>query len=300
MLPAKPRPETLRLSPLSLGTSTFGREVDETRAGRILDHAVRRGIKHIDTAANYSRGLSESIVGRWLSRCRPALPSLTVASKIYPPYTPDALGPAVNASLQRLRVPAIDLLYLHKWDDAVASPDSLIALDQLREQGLVQTLGVSNFTAPQLASVLSLQDRLGLAPVRAIQNNNNLAVRHVDDALRRICAERRIAIITYSPLGAGFLTGKHTDGVQAGSRFDIAPGHQDVYFNDRSRQRLARLRKLSDQSGEPMHRLALAWALHAPGVDSVLVGARKEEHIDQAIDALALSDEPILADLRAI
>jgi aryl-alcohol dehydrogenase-like predicted oxidoreductase len=117
--------------------------------------------------------------------------------------------------------------------------------------------------------------------------------------MREICAQNEIAIVTYSPLGAGFLTGKHEAGVQPGSRFDIIPGHQDVYFNEQSRGRLARLREVAARSGESMIQLALAWALHQPQVATVLVGGRTPAHLDQARQARAFKLPELLHELDA-
>jgi len=281
------------LSPLCLGGSTFGREIDQAAAFALMDHAVARGITLFDTAATYTAGASEKIVGAWLASRRPAVGSLSVATKISPPFTPDAIDAAVAASAARLGVATIDLLYLHKWDAAAESPAALVELDRLVRSGRVRALGVSNFTAAQLQTVLRLQRQQGLATFRALQNFNNLAVSDVDPKVRELCAAGEVAIITYGPLGAGFLTGKHRGGVQPGSRFDVAPGHQTIYFKPGPETRLARLAAVAAQTGHPMAHLALAWAVHRPGVTSVLVGGRIPAHLDQAFAALAL-DEPAL------
>ncbi len=287
------------VSPLCLGGSTFGREIDQTAAFALMDHAVARGITLFDTAATYTAGASEQIVGAWLASRRPAAGSLTVATKIYPPFTPEAIDTAVAASAARLGVATIDLLYLHKWDAAAETPAALRALDGLVRSGRVRSLGVSNFTSAQLQTVLTLQQQSGLAPFRALQNVNNLAVSEVDPVLRDLCAAREVAIITYSPLGAGFLTGKHRGGVQPGSRFDVAPGHQAIYFKPGPEGRLARLAAVADRTGHPMAHLALAWAMHRPGVTSVLVGGRTPAHLDQAFAALALNEPALFAELES-
>lgn len=287
------------VSPLCLGGSTFGREIDQNAAFALMDHAVARGITLFDTAATYTAGASEKIVGAWLASRRPAAGSLTVATKIYPPFTPEAIDAAVAASAARLGVATIDLLYLHKWDAAAETPAALRALDGLVRSGRVRSLGVSNFTAAQLQTVLTLQQQSGLAPFRALQNVNNLAVSEVDPVLRDLCAAQKVAIITYSPLGAGYLTGKHRGGVQPGSRFDVAPGHQAIYFKPGPEGRLDRLAAVAARTGHPMAHLALAWAMHRPGVTSVLVGGRTPAHLDQAFAALALNEPSLFAELES-
>ena len=298
MTPTHLHPSLPPVSPLCLGGSTFGREIDQAAAFALMDHAVARGITLFDTAATYTAGASEQIVGAWLASRRPAAGSLTVATKIYPPFTPEAIDTAVAASAARLGVAVIDLLYLHKWDAAAETPAALRALDGLVRSGRVRSLGVSNFTAAQLQTVLALQQQSGLAPFRALQNVNNLAVSDVDPAVRDLCTAREVAIITYSPLGAGFLTGKHRGGVQPGSRFDVAPGHQAIYFKPGPENRLTRLAAVAARTGHPMAHLALAWAMHRPGVTSVLVGGRTPAHLDQAFAALALDEPALFAELE--
>ena len=287
------------LSRICLGGSTFGRENSEAASFALMDYAQMRAITLLDTAAAYTAGMSEQIVGAWLASRRPKAGSLVVATKIYPPFTPEAIDIAVAASARRLGVEIIDLLYLHKWDPGAETPAALKGLDGLLKAGRVRSLGVSNFNAAQLRKVLDLQTALGLAPFRVLQNASNLALREVDAPLSDLCAAHGVAIVTYSPLGAGFLTGKHRGGVEPGSRFDVAPGHQDLYFNPVCERRLARLAQVSGSTGHSMPHLALAWALHRPGVASVLVGGRANSHLDQAFAALALDDPALFVELEA-
>ena len=264
---------------------TFGREIDAAGAAAMMDHAVARGITFFDTAAAYGGGASETIVGQWL-RDRRNRHSITLATKILPPYAPGAMDAVLHTSLDRLGVASIDLLFLHRWDATAENEATLRALDRLVQTGRVRRLGASNFTAEQLERSLALQS--GIAQVRGI-----------DPALGQLCASGGIELITYSPLGAGFLTGKHEGGVQPASRFDIIPGHQGVYFNDLARARLARLKVVSARSGIPMATLALAWALRQPQVGTVLVGGRNVTQLDQAFQARSFADSEWLRALDA-
>jgi len=290
-------PAGLRVSQIGLGCVPFGREIDEAAAHVLLDHAYARGIVFFDTASAYSQGASESIIGRWMASRRPAAGSVIVATKILPPYEPAHLADVVGESLQRLGLAAIDLLYLHRWDATAESPAALAALDALVRAGKVRALGASNYSLPQLETALALQEQHGLNRFSVAQNNHNLAVRDMTAELRQFCAAQKIAIVTYSPLGAGFLTGKHRHGVQPGSRFDLVPGHQDVYFHEQAYRRLARLESVATRTGHSQARLALAWALHQPGVASALVGGRTLAHLDQALAAQAFDDPSLFAEL---
>lgn len=292
-------PAGLRVSAIGLGCVTFGREIGETAAHAMLDHARALGITFFDTASAYAEGASESIIGRWLASRRPPTGSVTIATKILPPFEPERLTEIVCGSLRRLGVTMIDLLYLHRWDATAESPAALMALDALVRAGKVRALGVSNYNLQQLETALALQRRHGLERFSVVQNNHNLAVSDVNTEFRRFCAERGIALVTYSPLGAGFLTGKHQRGVQPGSRFDLVPGHQDVYFHDEARRRLARLESVAARTGHSQAHLALAWALHQPGVASVLVGGRTPAHLDQALAAQAFDEPELFEELGA-
>ena len=287
------RPAGLCMSEIGLGCVTFGREIDEVAAHRLLDHAWANGVCFFDTASAYGDGASEKIIGRWLASRRPAASSVTIATKVLPPYEPLRLVAAVGASAERLGVAAIDLLYLHRWDAEAESPAVLGALHELVRAGKVRALGASNYTLAQLEKALALQERHGFAPFCVVQNNHNLAVRDAGPELRSFCAEREIAMVTYSPLGAGFLTGKHRHGVASGSRFDVAPGHQRIYFQAEAERRLARLEAVAARTGHSQAHLALAWALHQPGIASVLVGGRTPAHLEQALAAQAF-DAPAL------
>lgn len=289
---------SLQISTLGLGCVTFGREIDRDASFAMLDHAASRGITMLDTAAAYGSGASEAIVGTWITE-RGARRRVTIATKILPPYSPSLIEVAIDSCLQRMGATSIDVLFLHRWDATVDDDATLRSLDRLVSSGRVRTLGASNFTAEQLERALARQAALGVAPFRALQNIHNLAVRGVDDALRRLCTQARIEIITYSPLGAGFLTGKHEEAVQRGSRFDIIPGHQNVYFNDLARQRLARLKAVAARSGVPMTKLALSWALHQPQIDTVLVGGRTPAHLEQAFEAKNFAPTDLLRELDA-
>jgi aryl-alcohol dehydrogenase-like predicted oxidoreductase len=290
-------PQAAPLSRICLGGSTFGREVDEATAHALMDYSYGRKVSHFDTAATYTAGASEQIVGRWLASRRPAAGTLTVATKLYPPFEPEPIDRGVAASARRLGVETIDLLYLHKWDAGAETPAALRALDGLVKSGRVRSLGVSNFNAAQLRRVLTLQRELGLTPFKALQNCNNLAIRDVDVGIQELGREFDLAIITYSPRGAGFLTGKHRNGVEKGSRFDVAPGHQSDYFQDTPRRRLEKLAAVSARTGLSMPHLALAWAVHFPGVSSVLIGGRVPAQIDEAFAAVAFNDPALFVEL---
>jgi 1-deoxyxylulose-5-phosphate synthase len=294
-----PTPTALKfkLSKIGLGTATFGREINESAAFAMMDHARARGVNHFDTAAAYSKGESEKIVGAWLKSRRPEPGTIQVVTKMWFPYTPALVEEAVPQSLERLGVDAIDIFYFHKWDEGVADPAVLAALQRFIEDGKIRALGASNFSAEQLERILKLQDQHGFARIQVLQNNNNFAIRHIDERLRQVCAREHIDIITFSPLGAGFLTGKHRKGVEPGSRFELVKNNPKIYFTDEAWRRLDRLQAVAAKSGHSPIVLAMAWALHQPGIAAVLVGGRTPAQLDQAFAGLELDDPEIWREL---
>ncbi len=272
-------PASLPVCQIGLGCVTFGREIDQAASFALLDHAWGRGVRHFDTAAAYGGGASETILGKWLASRKPE--GITIATKILPPY--DRID--ITHSLKRLGVEPLDLLYLHQWHETALQADTAL-------EGLpVKRFGASNFTLEQL--------RVAGPRYTVVQNNHNLAVSDVNDEFRAYCATSGVSIVTYSPLGAGFLTGKHQSGVQSGSRFEIIPGHQQVYFHDSAYQRLSKLEAVAKRTGHSQAHLALAWALHQPGIDTVLIGGRTPAHLDQAFAALEFDDAVLLTELTA-
>jgi aryl-alcohol dehydrogenase-like predicted oxidoreductase len=287
-----------KFSTLGLGCVTFGREIDHAASVKIMDHAFANGITFFDTAPVYGSGNSENIIGTWLSKNKHAISKVTVATKISPPFVPKVIRKSVDESLKRLKIDKIDVLYLHRWDPSVEALPVLEVLDELRRNDKIVTHGVSNFTYEQARTVFQMQTDKQLSPFRYIQNNNNFAIRDINEKIRNFCNTHNISIATYSPLGAGFLTGKHQNIVQKGSRFDVISEHQEVYFNEAAYKRLEQLQSVARKTGFSVVQLALAWAFRQPGISSVLVGARNTSHLDQAFAALKLTNANIFFELE--
>jgi aryl-alcohol dehydrogenase-like predicted oxidoreductase len=289
-----------RISTIGMGCVTFGREIDRNASFKMMDYAVERGISFFDTAAAYSAGISESIVGKWLASRGEAAGSIIVSTKLLPPFSAEELTASADISLKRLGTETIDLLFLHRWDPDLETYETTAALDGLLREGKVRALGASNFTFEQFRNAVNFQKDHGLTPFSFVQNNNNLAVSDIDSGFKQFCALNNVEMITYSPLGAGFLTGKHQQGVHPGSRFDLIKGHQDVYFNPHAYHRLERLQQVAARTGHTPAHLALAWAFHQQGIASVLIGGRTRAHIDQAFMASAFDDPDIFAELELV
>ena len=288
----------LQVSSIGLGCVTFGREIDEETSLAVVDRAIDRGINLLDTAAVYGEGASEEILGRWM-RLRSNRDHVVLATKVSGRLTSDLVVASVEASLKRFATDRIDLLQAHDWDKETPLEETLEAFDGLVRRGLVRFCGCSNWSVAQLQRAQLLAAEQSWSSLQSIQPIYNLVDRHIEEGLLEFCSTENIGVLTYSPLGAGFLTGKYRrDGaISTGTRFDVKPAHQDIYFTDRGFHVMESLRSIANELGEPMARLALAWVLRRERITSVLVGARTPRHVDQAFEALDAVRSPGLQEL---
>ncbi len=278
---------SLSVSTIGMGCVTFGRESDRQTSLLIMDHAFGNGITLFDTAEAYGQGASELVVGEWL-QSRNLRDQIVLATKVNGTLTRQRIVSSVESSLKRLRTDCIDLLQTHVWDESTPLEETLDALTRLVQQGKVRYVGCSNYSASQLAAVLTLSNETGMSRMVSVQPPYNLVQRDIEADLLPLCASENIGVISYSPLAAGFLTGKYRPGqpIPPGTRFDVIPGHQDIYFTEHGYQVLKQLDREAQTSGASHIQLALSWVLQQPGVTSVLIGARKTLHIDQALRAV--------------
>ena len=310
--------KAISLSRLGLGGALFGREIDEAASRKILDFALEQDISLIDTAEAYGGGnarsyrqkvcgvddirevsdemhSSEKIIGRWL-RDRNIRKDVTLCTKVSTGGKTANVHRAVRGSLERLQTDVIDIYMMHTPDAEVPLEETLEALTEEVNAGTIRAIGCSNFSHHQLAEALDLSQTRGYARMEYIQPPFSLAGARARIDLLPLCLEEKVATMAYSPLAAGFLAGKYTpsrDSIPKGTRFDVIPGHIDIYFKENNFKILDLLRALSADLGLGMVNLAMAWVLAYPGITSVLVGARKKAHIDNALDCLRnpLSEE---------
>lgn len=277
----------LIVSTIGMGCATFGRESDRQTSLLIMDHAFGQGMTLFDTAEAYGQGASELVVGEWL-QSRNLRDKIILATKVNGTLTRQRILSSVESSLKRLRTDCIDLLQTHVWDESTPLEETLDALTTLVQQGKVRHVGCSNYSASQLAAVLTLSHETGLSRMVSVQPPYNLVQRDIEADLLPLCASEDIGVISYSPLAAGFLTGKYRPGepIPPGTRFDVIPGHQDIYFTEHGYHVLERLDREAQTSGVSHIQLALSWVLKQPGITSVLIGARKTSHIDQALSVV--------------
>jgi 1-deoxyxylulose-5-phosphate synthase len=297
----------LVVSSFGMGGSVWGREIDAQQSFKVMDHAFERGINFWDTADAYGAGSSETVVGQWI-KSRGLRGRIILATKVGGVTNPDMpddrgmSGPRivrkVEESLRRLQTDHIDLYQFHFIDTAIPMEEQLEAMDRLVRQGKIRYYGCSNWPAWQIVRGLWLAEHSGWAQLESVQPPYNLVQTEIETELLPMTQQMGIGVITYSPLGAGFLTGKYSRGgaIPAGTRFEVVPGHQGVYFHERNWRIMETLRAKAQELGMSMTRLAMAWVVTQPALTVVLVGAREIEQIDNAFESEAMG---LSAELRA-
>lgn len=291
----------LLVSPICLGTMTFGSPVPEAEAIRLVHAAIDRGINFIDTAnvyEGYSRylgsagGVAEEILGKAL---RDRRDKVVLATKVGAPVGPGPQDRGLSSthilreldnSLRRLKTETIDLYIVHWPDRHVPLETTLSALETAVRQGKVRNIGASNHSAAQLCEMLWLADKYGWSRIVSSQIPFSLLRREFQPDLE-FCRRHQIGVTPYQSLQGGLLTGKYRRGEPppAGSRAAEKPDWiwptDDVLFD-----RLEGLERLAASLGVPPSQYALAWTLSQPAMTSPIVGVKRVEQIEDALAAL--------------
>jgi aryl-alcohol dehydrogenase-like predicted oxidoreductase len=272
------------------GGDAWGANPREDDIVRAFHAAFDSGVTWVDTAEVYGRGVSERIVGKALVGHRDGL---TVATKVAPAdegtgFRPEQVQAACDASLERLRIDAIDLYQLH-WPDETGVPidETWGAMAGLVEAGKVRYIGVSNFDRPLLEACLAIRH------VDSLQQEFSMLA--LDEReLIRWCGETGIGVVSYSPLGVGFLTGRFTR-EQAAAIDDWRSSEDDwstPHRLDRIFAVVDGMRPIAERLSITMGQLALAWNIAQPGVTAAIAGSRSGEHMREnaAAAGIALDD----------
>jgi 1-deoxyxylulose-5-phosphate synthase len=323
----------LRVSAFCLGTMMFGRQVPEAESLKILRRAIDAGVTFIDTADMYANGGTEEILAKGIRGIRD---SLVIASKaghlrrLAPRYgeqvvpgpidlarprafhpwpagdqvSPNDMGlsrkhmlQAVEGILRRLGTDYLDIYYAHMPDYGTPLDETLRAMDDLVRQGKVRYLGCSNFRAYQLCKALWLSDTHNLARWDIIQPPFNLLARDIEYELLPLCREEGVGVASFSPLAAGFLSGKYEAGkpAPAGQRFGLGPKgfrYNEKFWTDLDFAAVARLKAIAADHGKSLDQFALAWVLNTPGITAIVCGATAVEQIDRNVAAVGMRLAP--------
>ncbi|MCP4339668.1 MAG: aldo/keto reductase [Desulfobulbaceae bacterium] len=306
----------LRVSPICLGTMTFGTTVDKKNAFAIMDKAYEAGINFYDTAEIYpvppqkeSVGITEKIVGEWLKT--KDRDSVILATKVVgaangffiPPVrfgltAIDAhhINRAVEGSLKRLKTDYIDLYQMHWPDSIVAKEESMEAFDRLVRSGKVRYLGTSNDTAYGTTKANMLSEYYGYKRFESIQNNFSLLNRRFLDEMVQMCRDEKISLLPYSPMAGGVLSGKYNKNPQASGRFTRYLNSSEVrvqkmaerFLNDRTLASTASYMEIAADLTIAPATLAIAWSKQFDFVASTIIGANSCQQLEESLAALEL------------
>ncbi len=315
----------LRVTPICMGTMTFGSSADEKEAFAIMDKAYDRGINFYDTAEVYPvppradwAGNTEIMVGKWL-KTKPR-ESVILATKVagaangwfVPPIRHGLtaidsfhIKKAVEGSLQRLGTDYIDLYQMHWPDTLVPIEESLKAFDALVREGKVRYIGTSNDSAYGLTKANETSKRLGISRFESIQNNFSLNNPRFLDELANVCRQEHISLLPYSPIAGGALSGKYnTYPYPENARFssylkDENPRIQAQakrFVNEKSLSTTQKYMQLASDLEISSVTLAVAYSMYFDFVASTIIGARTAEQLDDSFAALEykLSSEVML------
>ena len=285
----------LRVSELCFGAMTFGGkgywknigQVEQKEADDLVNTAIEGGINFFDTADVYSEGHSEEILGKALGNKRK---DIVLATKVRgrTGSGPNDVGlsrkhiiDSCNASLKRLGTDYIDLYQVHSFDPRTPLEETLRTLNDLLREGKVRYIGASNFTGWQLMKALAISEKQNLEKFVTLQALYSLIARDLENELVPLSLDQKLGILTWSPLGGGFLTGKYRRGKlrpEGARRFN--PTDQFLQFDEEKGFVIVdELEKTARIHGATITQAALNYLLRKPGITSVIIGAKNKEQL---------------------
>jgi voltage-dependent potassium channel beta subunit len=282
----------VKVSEISLGSwLTYGGSVAEERAQACIYKAYELGINFFDTANVYMRGTAEEIVGRALKGFE--RDSYFLATKVYFPMGegPNDRGLSrkhiteqCHASLTRLGVDYVDLYQCHRYDEDTPLEETLRALDDLIRQGKVLYVGVSEWTADQIADALRLAKEMNLDKIVSNQPRYNMIQRQIEAEIIPLCEREGVGQVVFSSLAQGVLTGKYRPGEapEQGTRAADPESNRFMQelMNEEVLSAVEKLRPVASDAGLSMSQLALAWVLQRDNVSSAIIGASRPEQVE--------------------
>jgi aryl-alcohol dehydrogenase-like predicted oxidoreductase len=291
----------LKVSPLCMGTMQFGWSLNETDSQRVLSATFDAGVNFFDTADIYSHwaednpgGVSEAYIGNWMKRNKIPRDQIVLATKVRGEMgkgpNDQGLGRAhiinaVEASLRRMQTDYIDLYQAHWTDDDTPIEETLRAFDDLVRQGKIRYVGASNYAAWELMQSLWTSDKYNLVRYDSLQPHYNLIYRdEFERELRAVCKAYEIAVIPYSPLAGGFLTGKYRKNEPLPNS-KRAKGRRRA-MTDKNLALIEEMEVIALRYQATISQVALAWMLADPVVTSPIIGATSVEQLKENLGAL--------------
>jgi aryl-alcohol dehydrogenase-like predicted oxidoreductase len=283
----------LMFEPLVFGGNVLGWTLQEADAFKVLDAFLDSGFTAIDTSNTYGKGKSETILGNWV-KARGNRERLLIFTKFGSEMAPGEKGlsagymvKAVEQSLGRLQTDHIDLYQSHQPDAETPQDETLEAYDRLVKAGKVRFIGASNFSAEQHAEAERISQARHLVRYESEQPEFNLYTRdRFEGALQDFCVENEIGVIPYFGLAAGFLTGKY----RSEADFGKSPrgARMGRYLDEKGRNILAAMDRISGETGASLAEIALAWLNAQPGVTAPIASATSVEQLQSLIKGAQL------------
>jgi aryl-alcohol dehydrogenase-like predicted oxidoreductase len=298
----------VKVSEICFGTMTFGGDSDEQTSAAIYKHCRDAGINFFDCANIYVGGRSEEILGKLIKDHRE---DVVIASKAYFPTGEDVnaaglsrrhLMHSVEDSLKRMQIEAIDLFYMHRFDETTPLEESLRALDDLVSQGKILYLGASNFAAWQVEKALGIALLNGFARVECIQPMYNLVKRQAEVELFPMAKAEELSVFPYNPMGGGLLTGKYGLGKKPESGRLVDHEIYAMRYGEEADYKIAdKFTALAKNLGVEPAALAVAWVGGHPAVTAPIIGARTLDQLKSSLTALEIGMTPELwAEISAL
>jgi len=291
----------VKVSRVCFGCMSFGNdnawklELDEARP--LVEKAIDLGINFFDTANAYSLGRSEEITGQCLKGYRDDVIVATKVRSIMGNGPNDSglsrfhVMQQIKASLKRLQVDHIDLYQIHRWDYMTPIEETMMTLNDIVRQGMARYIGASSMFAWQFLSALHTSEKLGLEKFVSMQNHYNLIYREEEREMIPLCKEAGIAVMPWSPLARGFLTGKYKRGETPktvryeNERMDGRNPLADRYFRPEDFDVVETVVSMAKEKDISPSQVALAWVLHKD-VTAPIIGVTKVQHVEEAVEAL--------------
>ena len=294
----------LKVSRLCLGTMTYGKPTDrwpwalnEEQSRPFIKKALELGINFFDTADIYSYGASEEVVGNALKDFA-RRDEVVIATKVFNPMSqaPNDGGlsrkhimSSIDASLRRLKTDYVDLYQIHRWDYDTPIEETMEALHDIVRAGKALYIGASSMHSWQFAKALYTADLHGWTRFVSMQPHYNLIYREEEREMIPLCKDQNIAVIPWSPLARGLLTGKRSKERNETLRAKTDEFGKKLYFADSDFDIVNRLAEIASENGLPDAQVALAWMLSKPYITSPIIGASKPGHLEDAVAALSVT-----------
>ena len=286
----------IQVSELCFGTMSFGSNADKENSKAMYNQVREAGINFFDCANVYQKGIAEEYLGEF-SRGERA--DLVIASKAFFPMSdkPNDKGASrknltasLHSSLKRLQTDYIDIYFIHGFDKNTPIEETLRVLQDFVSQGKILYLGVSNFAAWQVSKAITIAEFKNLTPIHCIQPMYNITKRQAEVELLPMADEEGLGVMSYSPLGAGLLTGKYGPGkIPPSGRLVDNSMYGTRYGGNFYLESAGKFTKLAEDRGMHPASLAVAWAASHPAVTAPIIGGGNTEQLVPSLDSINIT-----------